>query len=71
MTELLATLDRREGRKLVLLFSDGQELTLPAHLLPKNLKIGETIHTRYLTSQQAKADQAQLAKILLEEILNG
>jgi hypothetical protein len=68
---MTAVLDRREGRLATIVFSDKQELTLPVHLLPTNAREGDVIHLKFMTDKQATADRAELARNLLEEILNG
>jgi hypothetical protein len=69
--ELLATIDRKEGRSCVLIFPDNQELVIPAHLLSRDAHEGDVVHLRFFNDKQAKADKATLARNLLEEILNG
>lgn len=69
--ELTAILVRKEGRQAVLSLVDGQELIVPIHLLPRTTHEGETLYLRIFDEQQAKADKAELARSLLEEILNG
>lgn len=69
--DLLATIDRKEGRYFVLTFADGQFLNVPVHYFSKQTRQGDVIHLRFFTDKQAKADRAELAKSLLEEILNG
>lgn len=66
-----ATIDRREGRIFVLVFPDNQELSVPVHFLPRNSKEGDSINLRFLTDKQARSERTELAKSLLEEILNG
>jgi hypothetical protein len=68
---LTATITHKEGRSYILTFSDGQELKIPIFQLPKQVRIGETIHLHLLTSQQAQQEKTELARTLLEEILNG
>ncbi len=66
-----ATLDRKEGRNAVLIFTDGQELVVPLHYLARQAKEGDIIHLNFMTDHEAKAEKADLARHLLEEILNG
>ncbi len=66
-----AVADRKEGRYWVLLTTDNQELKVPAHHLARTLREGDVVTLRFLTDEQARADRAELAKSLLEEILNG
>lgn len=67
----LATIDRKEGRYYVLSFSDGQSLNVPIHCFSRKARPGDIIHLQFLTDEQAKADRTELARSLLEEILNG
>lgn len=69
--DTIATLERREGRYYVLAFNDGQTLKVPAHAISQRARLGDPIHLRLLTEPQAKADRLELARSLLEEILNG
>lgn len=71
ITDLTAVIDRKEGRTFVLHFTDGQELVVPIHLLSKTARPGDVIHLHLLTDQQARAERTELARSLLEEILNG
>lgn len=69
--EFSGTIDRKEDRYFVLAFVDGQELSVPVHYFARNAREGDVIHLRFLTDKQARADRAELARSLLEEILNG
>lgn len=71
LTEITATIDRREGRHFTIRFADGQELRVPVHAVSRLAKLGDTIHLNLLTELQAKAEKTELARYLLEEILNG
>lgn len=68
---LTATIDRQEGRQYVLIFTDGQELSVPIRCLPRQAKPGKVINLQFLTDEQATAERTELARALLEEILNG
>lgn len=69
--EFFATIERKQGRYFVLTFPDGQELTVPVHCFSRKAQPGDTIHLQFLTTEQAKAERTELARSLLEEILNG
>lgn len=69
--ELIATIEQKEGRYFLLRLADGQSLNVPIHSLSKTARVGEIVHLRLLTEVQAKHDKAELARSLLEEILNG
>lgn len=71
VTQLTATIERREGRYFIVRFSDGQELQVPVHAVSRSAKSGDVIHLKLLTPLQAKAEKTELARYLLEEILNG
>jgi hypothetical protein len=69
--DFIATIDRREGRYFVLTFPDGQTLNVPIHLFSRQAREGDVIHLKFFTDQQARADKTELARHLLNEILNG
>ncbi len=69
--DITATVDRKEGRYYLLRFSDGQELRVPVHALHRQTKEGDVVHLQFLADHQAKLEKAELARHLLEEILNG
>ncbi len=78
-SQLRATIDRFEGHTGVLLFDDadllgpltGQELVLPKRLLPLGAKEGDTLVVELLTDQQSTESKEQIARKVLEDILNG
>lgn len=69
--DLTAIIDRKEGRSYILRFTDGQELKVPIFQFSKQARPGDTIHLAFLTEAQAKQERTDLARALLEEILNG
>lgn len=76
--QLRGTLDRLEGHKGVILFDDealgplaGQELVLPARLLPEGIVQGDVLVIELMTDRQATQTREQVARTVLEEILNG
>ncbi|MEK7184497.1 MAG: DUF3006 domain-containing protein [Patescibacteria group bacterium] len=77
--QLKAVLDRFEGHKGVLLFDDsdmlgplaGQELVLPKRLLPLGIREGDVVVLDFLTDAQATLRREDVARALLEDILNG
>lgn len=71
LADLTASIERREGRQFVLRLTDGQELSVPVHQLARHVALGETVHLKFLTAKQALADRQELARLILEEILNG
>lgn len=72
--KLTCVLDRFENSHAVLLFktnkSSSQQLMLAKRYLPKEVKEGDVLHIKILTDKQATLDQKQIAKNILEEILN-
>lgn len=76
---LRCSLDRFEGHTAVLLFDDadllgpltGQELVLPKRVLPAGTKQGDSLVIELLTDQQATESKEQIARKVLEDILNG
>jgi len=82
MTQILplrCTIDRFEGHTGVLLFDEsdllgpltGQELVLPKRLLPAGSKEGDTLVVELLTDKQATEAKEDIARKVLEDILNG
>ncbi len=69
--ELIAIIDRKEGRFFVLRLYDRQELRVPIHALARTAQEGDAIHLQLRTEAQAKATKTELAQSILEEILNG
>ena len=50
---------------------EGQSLEVPAEALPKDANEGEVVKIFFLSSDQASLQEKKLAKLILEEILNG
>ncbi len=79
LPQLKAVLDRFEGHKGVLLFDDsdmlgplaGQELVLPKRLLPLGIREGDVVIVDLMTDTQATQRREEVARSLLEDILNG
>lgn len=76
---LRCTVDRFEGHTGVLLFDEsdalgpltGQEIVLPKRMLPPGTKEGDTLVVELLTDAQATESKEQIARKVLEDILNG
>lgn len=66
-----AAIGRRQGRNFVLIFPNDQELIVPVHCFSATVRTGDVIHLQFLTDKQARAGKAELARHILEEILNG
>lgn len=74
-----ATVDRFDNGVAVLVFDDdlalgrhaGQTLTVPRRTLPRGVHEGDVILFEPLTSQQSTENREQVARKLLEDILNG
>ncbi|MCA9388461.1 DUF3006 family protein [Candidatus Berkelbacteria bacterium] len=78
LTQIKATIDRFEGHKGVILFDDpnlgslaGQELVLPKRLLPLGVGVGDVVVLDFLTDEQSTQQREQIARTVLEDILNG
>lgn len=65
-----ATIDRLEGDFAVLVFDDGQTLNLPRKDLPEDAKEGSVILVSFLSEREQTKKQKELAKAILNEILN-
>jgi sorbitol-specific phosphotransferase system component IIA len=71
MYTLTATIDRFERGRVVLRFEDGQELILPKRKLPSKIKEGSVLHCEFYRAEDAEKRKEQIARYLLEEILNS
>lgn len=73
--DLTCILDRFENSHAVLLFelSKGkqQELILPKRYLPSDAKETDILHIKVYTDKLAQLDQKEIAKHMLNEILNN
>jgi hypothetical protein len=52
-------------------FDDGQELILPKRKLPGKIKEGSVLHCELYLAEDAKKRKEEVARYLLEEILNA
>lgn len=68
---LQCTLDRFENGHAVLDFGTYGTLTVAKRYVPKDCKEGEAFLVEFLTSQAATRRRENLARAMLEEILNG
>lgn len=68
---LCATIDRFEGALAVLEFSHNQNLTVSKKYLPQGVKEGDSIIFEVLTDELLTKRNTNLARAMLEEILNG
>lgn len=50
---------------------EEQRLVINSHYLPDSVKPGETFQLCFLSDKEGKIKEANLAKLILEEILNG
>ncbi len=60
----------RKGKRVELEI-EGQKLDLPSEYLPDSIQAGEIAQLCFLTAKDAKIKEDNLAKLILEEILNG
>ena len=70
MIEISAQLTRLEAKSAIFKNKDGQEIIWPIKLLPDDLKEGETIKLILKTTAETATEQRNLAKEMLNEILN-
>jgi len=70
MIEISAQLARFEGKTAILKNKDEQEIIWPIKLLPDDLKEGETVKLILKTTSETATEQRNLAKEMLNEILN-
>lgn len=68
---LSCTLDRFDNGQAVLEFGNRQTLTIARRYLPKDAKEGLVLQVELLTDRLATKRRENLAKAILEEILNG
>jgi len=50
---------------------EGQQLEVSAYILPADVKEGQELKIFFLDTDQASLQEKKLAKLILEEILNG
>jgi hypothetical protein len=50
---------------------EGQSLVIPSEFIPSGVAAGEELSLCFLSSKDAKIKEDNLAKLILEEILNG
>lgn len=72
---LTCVLDRIEGNRAVLLFefskTEKEEFLIPKKYLPSSVKEGDVFHLEIFHSRDAEIRQKNLARKILEEILQG
>ena len=68
---LIATIDRIEEDKAVLIFDDGQNLPVSIGKLPSGIRQGDVIKLEISKDNNQSNKQENLAKDVLNEILNG
>jgi len=50
---------------------EGQKLVVPSEYLPTSVLVGEEVYFCFLNAKDAKVKEEDLAKLILNEILNG
>lgn len=50
---------------------EGQKLIISAEYLPASVIVGEEIRLQFLQNGESQIQEKKLAKLILEEILNG
>lgn len=64
-----ATINRFEGNYAILILNDKQRLNWPKKDLPHNISEGSVVWLSILANEKTIANQRQLAKEMLNEIL--
>jgi hypothetical protein len=64
------TIDRFEGDKAVLKTEDGQSVVWPKNKLPENAHESMVLNFNILNDSETEKDKKELAKEILNEILN-
>ena len=67
---LSCKLIQRSGKKAEIEI-EGQSLIIPSEYISNVIKAGEELSLCFLTSKDARMKEENLAKLILEEILNG
>jgi len=68
---LKATLDRFEEDWAIFSINDGKQIIWPKDKLPQGLEEGAVIKIKLYTSQDEEKERRELAKNILNEILNN
>ena len=63
-------LDRFEGKQAIIKTEDGTEIIWPINKLPEDVTAGNTLKISISTSLDETSEKEQLAKNMLNEILN-
>ncbi len=71
LEKIECTLDRWINGRAVLVFQDGQEVTIARRFLPKTATEGQVFELQFLTQEAAANDREALARAILKEILSG
>ena len=66
---LTGTIEHIDQRQATLRLTDGQTIHWPLKKLPANCAVGSTVRLRVSTADGAAAEQEQLSKAILNEIL--
>lgn len=59
-----------EDNKAVIRLFNSQSISIPLELLPENIKVGDNVNLYISTNEMEKKDKNQLAKDILNELLN-
>ncbi len=68
---LKVILDRFEGDYAIFFINNGKQILWPKDKLPQGLEEGAVIKIKLYTSQGEEREQRELAKNILNEILNN
>ena len=68
--KITGKLEGIEDDKAVVRFSDGQTIHIPLTLLPQSVQVGDNVNLYISTENMEEKDRNQLAKDILNEVLN-
>ncbi|MEI6040017.1 MAG: hypothetical protein WCP93_01555 [Candidatus Berkelbacteria bacterium] len=67
---LICKLIEKKGKKSEIEI-EGQKIEVPSEYLPDSIKVGEEMRLCFLSEKDARMKEENMAKTILEEILNG
>ncbi len=68
--KITGKLEGIEDDKAVVRLSDGQTIHIPLTLLPQSVQVGDNVNLYISTENMEEKDRNQLAKDILNEVLN-
>ncbi len=67
--QIILTVDRLEGKQVILKTKDGETIEWPKNKLPENTKEGDVLNFEINDDNQEKNKQQKTAQNILKEIL--